>query len=187
MAACGHFLYASFVDRMDKAHDIANMVEDTIATLGLELWGVDYAPRAITSLVRLYIDHREREITVDDCEAVSREVSALFDLNDPIRGQYTLEVSSPGLDRPFFKAEQLTRFIGETVEATLHAPIAGRRRLAGAVATVQGERITLAAEGGNVEFDFGQAAKIRIKPDYAKIMGQSERGRGNAGASGGKQ
>lgn len=172
---------------MDKAHDIANMVEDTVTALGLELWGVDYSPRATSSLVRLYIDHAEREITVDDCEAVSREVSALFDLNDPIRGQYTLEVSSPGLDRPFFKAEQLARFIGETVEATLHAPMAGRRRLAGTVAAVQGERISLATDGGNVDFDFGQAAKIRIKPDYAKIMGQSERGRRDAGASGGKR
>jgi hypothetical protein len=89
---------------MDKAQDIARLVESTISALGLELWGVEYAPRANNSLVRLYIDHAGREVTVDDCESVSREVSALFDVEDPINGHYTLEVSSPGLDRPFFKA-----------------------------------------------------------------------------------
>lgn len=169
---------------MDKAQDIATLVRDTIAGLGLALWGVEYAPRANNSLVRLYIDHLQREVTVEDCEAVSREVGALFDLDDPVRGQYTLEVSSPGLDRPFFQAAQVARFVGETVEATLHAPVNGRRRFQGAVASVQGERIGLDTADGRFEFDFGQAAKIRIKPDYAKLMGSTGRTRGAAGAPG---
>lgn len=172
---------------MDKAHDIATMVDETIAALGLELWGVDYAPRPNNSLVRLYIDHPEREVTLEDCEAVSREVSALFDLNDPVRGQYTLEVSSPGLDRPFFRAGQLARYIGETVEATLHAPVNGRRRLQGPIASVDGERITLTVDGTEFSFDFEQAAKIRLKPDYAQLMEQSGRARKGAGVPGDEQ
>lgn len=172
---------------MDKAHDIAKLVEDTIASLGLELWGVEYAPRATSSLVRLYIDHPQRDVTVGDCEAVSREVSAQFDVNDPIRGQYTLEVSSPGLDRPFFRAEQLTRFQGETIEATLHAPINGRRRIQGNIESVDGERVVLRVDDDEFSFDFGQAAKIRIKPDYAKLLGQAGRGRDDAGAPGDKR
>jgi ribosome maturation factor RimP len=173
---------------MDKAQDIARLVEDTVAALGVELWGVDYAPRAHNSLVRLYIDHPERDVTVEDCEAVSREVSALFDVNDPVRGQYTLEVSSPGLDRPFFKAAQLARFAGETVEATLHAPVDGRRRIQGVIEGVEGERVTLATGAGTFSFEFGQAAKIRIKPDYAKLLGQqSGRGRNGAGGPGDTQ
>ena len=172
---------------MDKAQDIARLVESTITALGLELWGVDYAPRANNSLVRLYIDHTGREVTVDDCEAVSREVSALFDVEDPVNGHYTLEVSSPGLDRPFFKAAQLPRFAGETLEVTLHAPQAGRRRLLGRLDAVDGERVTLSLDGQAFEFDFAQAAKIRIKPDYAKLLAQSGRANGSAGAPGDKQ
>jgi ribosome maturation factor RimP len=169
---------------MDKAQDIAALVNDSIAGLGLALWGVEYAPRANNSLVRLYIDHPQREVTVEDCEAVSREVSALFDVDDPVRGQYTLEVSSPGLDRPFFKAAQMQRFLGETVEATLHAPVNGRRRFQGTVAAVDGERIGLDTAEGRFEFDFGQAAKIRVKPDYARLMGSTGRTRDAAGAPG---
>lgn len=172
---------------MNKAQDIAKLVESTITALGLELWGVDYAPRATSSLVRLYIDHADREVTVEDCEAVSREVSAMFDLDDPIRGMYTLEVSSPGVDRPFFKASQLTKFPEETIEATLHAPVNGRRRIQGTVATVEGERVVMKTDAGEFAFDFEQAAKIRIKPDYAKLLGQAGRPRKDAGVSGDKR
>lgn len=172
---------------MDKAHDIAKLVEGTIAALGLELWGVDYAPRANSSLVRIYIDHGDRDITVEDCEAVSREVSAMFDLDDPIRGMYTLEVSSPGVDRPFFKASQLAKFADETVEATLHAPVNGRRRIQGTIASVDGERVTMNIDTGEFSFDFEQAAKIRVKPDYAKLLGQAGRPQKDAGVSGDKR
>lgn len=172
---------------MDKAQEIAGMVQDTVSALGVELWGVEYAPRAHSSLVRLYIDHADREVTVDDCEAVSREVSALFDLNDPVRGQFTLEVSSPGLDRPFFQAGQMTGFLGERVEASLHAPIEGRRRIQGEIAAVEGERVVLDLGDGQVfSFDFAQAAKIRIKPDYTKLLAQSGSGRAGAQAPGDK-
>ncbi len=172
---------------MDKAQDIARIVEDTITALGIELWGVDYAPRANSSLVRLYIDHREREVTVEDCEAVSREVSALFDVNDPVRGQYTLEVSSPGLDRPFFKVHQLVRFIGETVEVSLHAPLDGRRRLTGSIVAVDGDRVALNAGGEPLQFEFPQAAKVRLKPDWEKLFKQSEGSRLSANSPGDKR
>jgi ribosome maturation factor RimP len=147
---------------MDKAQDIAALVDASIAGLGLALWGVEYAPRANNSLVRLY----------------------MFDVNDPVRGQYTLEVSSPGLDRPFFRPGQMQRFLGETVEATLHSPVNGRRRFQGAIAAVDGERIVLDTADGRFEFDFGQAAKLRIKPDYARLMGTTGRTRDAAGAPG---
>ncbi|MBX3724651.1 MAG: ribosome maturation factor RimP [Xanthomonadales bacterium] len=162
---------------MDKAQNIAQLVAGAVEDLGLLLWGVEYAPRARSSLVRLYIDHADREVTIEDCEAVSREVSALFEVEDPIRGQYTLEVSSPGLDRPFFRSEQLARFVGETLEVSLHAPIDGRRRLQGRLLDAEGERVALDLDGVRFEFDFGQAAKIRIRPDYEKILGQTGRDR----------
>ena len=182
MAACGHFLFPSYKEFpsvcMDKAQQIANLVAGPIAGFGLEVWGVEYMPRSGSALVRLYIDHPEREVTIDDCELVSREVAAQFDVEDPIAGQYTLEVSSPGLDRPFFRAAQLARFLGERIEASLHAPVDGRRRFQGVIAAVDGEQIRLVLDdgGGDFSFEFTQAARIRLKPDYAKILGQAGRG-----------
>lgn len=161
---------------LDKTQDIARLVDDTIAALHVELWGVEYAARPNNALVRLYIDRTDREITIEDCEAVSREVAAIFDVEDPIRSQYTLEVSSPGLDRPFFKAAQMAGFIGERVEATLHAPVAGRRRLQGNIKSVDGQQVVLDVDGTEFSFEFAQAAKIRIKPDYARLLGQAGRG-----------
>lgn len=171
---------------MDKAQQIANLVAGPVAGFGLEVWGVQYMPRSGSSLVRLYIDHPDREVTVDDCEAVSREVAAQFDVEDPIAGQYTLEVSSPGLDRPFFRAAQLARFVGERVEASLHAPVDGRRRFQGVIAAVDGERISLVLDddGGDFSFDFAQAARVRLKPDYAKVLSQAGRGRTDPAVNG---
>ena len=163
---------------MDKAQHIANLVAGPVAGFGLEVWGVEYMPRSGSSLVRVYIDHPERDVTVDDCEAVSREVAAQFDVEDPISGHYTLEVSSPGLDRPFFRAAQMLRFLGEQIEATLFAPGDGRRRYQGVIAAVDGERINLVLDegGGDFSFDFAQAARIRLKPDYARVLSQAGRG-----------
>ena len=175
----GHFCLSRTTE-LDKTQDIARLVEDTLAALQVELWGVEYAARPNNALIRLYIDRRDREITIDDCEAVSREVAALFDVEDPIRGQYTLEVSSPGLDRPFFRAAQMERFVGERVEATLHAPVSGRRRVQGELKEVDGQRIVLDVDGNVFSFEFGQAAKIRVKPDYARLLGQAGRGRKDA-------
>lgn len=175
------------IRRMDRTEDITRLVEDTLAALQVELWGVEYAARPNNTLVRLYIDRSDREITIEDCEAVSREVAALFDVEDPIRGQYTLEVSSPGLDRPFFKAVQMQRFVGERVEATLHAPVAGRRRVQGELKSIDDQRIELDVDGNAFSFDFGQAAKIRVKPDYARLLGQAGRGRKDADVPGENQ
>lgn len=111
-----------------KKSELAALLGPTIEALGLELWGIEYAPSRSNGLLRIYIDHAERPITLEDCEAVSREVSASLDVADPISGQYTLEVSSPGLDRPLFEATHYARFIGHDAKVQLIAPLAGRKR-----------------------------------------------------------
>jgi ribosome maturation factor RimP len=114
--------------------------------LGLELLGVEFAPSAGNSMLRLYIDVEGRAVGIEDCESVSREVSALLDVNDPIASEYTLEVSSPGIDRPLFGAAQFARFLGEQAKLSLRVPMEGRRRLQGRIARVEGDRVTIAEE-----------------------------------------
>src|SRR5580765_465430 len=102
-----------------RNEELTNLVAPAIADMGLECLGVEYSPSHGNSLVRVYIDAADRAVTVDDCELVSRQVSALFDVNDPIVGRYTLEVSSPGLDRPLYTPQQFARFVGEDAKIEL--------------------------------------------------------------------
>ena len=130
----------------DKANDIAALLAPTVASLGLELLGAEYLPSPGGAMLRLYIDVPQgdvnqnaatdaepRLVTIEDCEAVSREVSAQLDVEDPITGHYTLEVSSPGVDRPLFTAAQFARFTGESAKVGLKLPQEGRRRLTGKI------------------------------------------------------
>lgn len=158
----------------DKAEDIARLLAPTVTSLGLELLGIEYLPAPGGALVRLYIDvpqadATERSVGIEDCEAVSREVSAQLDVEDPITGNYTLEVSSPGIDRPLFSAAQFARFTGESAKVTLKLPQDGRRRLQGAILRVEGETIVFGVD--NVEFavDAGNIDKARLVPDWIAL------------------
>src|SRR5688572_24725054 len=119
----------------DKANEIAALLAPTVTSLGLELLGAEYLPSPGGAMLRLYIDvpaaegEEPRAVTIEDCEAVSREVSAQLDVEDPISSHYTLEVSSPGIDRPLFGAAQFARFVGESAKVALRLPQDGRRRL----------------------------------------------------------
>ena len=118
----------------EKSAEIAALLAPTVDALGLELLGVEYLPAPGGALVRLYIDipledaaaeaagegdEPPRTVGIEDCEAVSREVSAQLDVEDPISGNYTLEVSSPGLDRPLFTPAQFARYIGQVAKVWL--------------------------------------------------------------------
>src|SRR5690348_7152877 len=118
-------------------HALAQRFTEVLADLGVECLGVEFSPSQGQSTLRVYLDvldHADgREVTLEDCESASRELSALLDVEDPIPGHYVLEVSSPGIDRPLFTAEQFSRFIGEEAKVTLKLPRDGRRRLRGQI------------------------------------------------------
>ncbi len=101
---------------------LQKLIEPALAALGYELVGTEYLPQGRHSLLRIYIDTPDG-ITVEDCERVSHQVSGLLDVEDPIQGQYTLEVSSPGLDRPLFKREHFDRFAGQQIKLRLKLPL----------------------------------------------------------------
>ncbi len=164
-----------------KDDELIQLIKPVVADLGLECLGIEYAPSRGNSLLRIYIDHLERPITIDDCEAVSRELSAQLDVNDPISGRYTLEVSSPGLDRPLFTPAQFARFIGEKAKISLNLPVEGRRRLQGEIRGVDGDRITIEQDGIEIVVAHDNVQKARIVPDYAALGLLPEKPSGKAG------
>src|SRR6185312_5617244 len=149
--------------------ELTNLLMPVVTDLGLECLGVEYSPSHGNSLVRVYIDAPDRAVTVDDCEAASREISALLDVNDPVAGRYTLEVSSPGLDRPLFTPEQFARFVGEAVKINVNLPLDGRRRFHGTIKEIEGDRITIEQDGEPVTIVHANVAKARLAPDYAAL------------------
>ncbi|MEP7043777.1 MAG: ribosome maturation factor RimP [Dokdonella sp.] len=151
------------------SEELTALLAPTIADLGLELVGIEFSPNSGSSLLRVYIDEPERGITIDDCERASREISALLDVNDPVAGRYTLEVSSPGLERPLFTLEHFARFVGEQVKVNVNLPLEGRRRFQGVLTAVEGDRITLEQDGTPLTIAHANIAKARLVPDYAAL------------------
>ena len=151
-----------------RAEEIRELLAPTVETLGFELLGVEYAPSTGHSLLRLYID-AEKGIGIEDCEAVSREVSALLDVEDPIPGEYSLEVSSPGIDRPLFGAAQFARFVGEQAKVSLRIPQDGRRRLQGRIARVEGGTVFIAEEKAEYAVAEANIEKARLVPDFVAL------------------
>lgn len=152
-----------------KEEELNALLAPLLRDLGLELVGIEFSPGHGGSLLRVYIDVEGRPVTIDDCERASREISALLDVNDPVAGRYTLEVSSPGLDRPLFTPEQFARFAGEAVKINVNLPIDGRRRFHGTIKAIDGDRITIEQDGEPVTLVHANIAKARLAPDYAAL------------------
>jgi ribosome maturation factor RimP len=142
-----------------------NLIEPIVEGLGYECVGIDYNPHPQHGLLRIYIDS-ENGILVDDCSKVSHQISGVLDVEDPIQGNYQLEVSSPGADRPFFKVSQFERFIGSTVAVHLFKAIEGRRKITGLIEKVEGEIITVIDAGQAYHIPFNAMSKARLVPEF---------------------
>ena len=152
-----------------KAEEIQALLAPTVASLGLELLGVEFVPSSNSALLRLYIDVEGRHVGIEDCEAASREVAALLDLEDPIASEYTLEVSSPGIDRPLFTIAQFARYLGEEAKITLRLPQDGRRRLLGRIARVDGNSVVIAEDKAEYVVAQDNIEKARLVPDLVAL------------------
>lgn len=158
----------------DKATQISALLAPTVEALGLQLLGIEYLPAPGGAVLRLYIDVPEaeaesRHVGIEECEAVSREVSAQLDVEDPISGNYTLEVSSPGVDRPLFGAAQFARFAGERAKVGLKLPQDGRRRLTGTIVSVDGGTVVFDVDGQPLEVSVDNIDKARLVPDWSAL------------------
>ncbi|MGB5446633.1 MAG: ribosome maturation factor RimP [Psychromonas sp.] len=144
---------------------ITDMLTPSVEDLGYELVGIEYIRAGKHSTLRVYID-QEKGILVDDCAAVSRQVSAIMDVEDPITNEYTLEVSSPGLDRPLFKAAHYQTFAGEEVKVQLRMPVQNRRRWKGVIVSAEDEIICLNVDGKEERFALSNIQKANIVPKF---------------------
>lgn len=125
-----------------KLKHLQELVEPAVVGLGLELWGLEYNSAGQNSLLRIYIDGPDG-VNVDDCARVSHQVSGILDVEDPIAEHYTLEVSSPGMDRPLYTLKQFEAYRGHRVQIKLRVPFEGRRNFKGLLNGVEGDEVLL--------------------------------------------
>jgi ribosome maturation factor RimP len=142
---------------------LITLLEPLVEQLGFELVDVEANAGRGSGMLRIYLDSAAG-VGVDDCEKVSREVSALLDVEDPMPGAFTLEVSSPGLDRVLRKPAHFERFRGERVKVELVAPREGRRRYTGTLVSVSGRGIEIEVDGEAVAVDFAALDRARLAP-----------------------
>jgi len=112
------------------------LLAPAVEALGFELWGLEYLTQGKHTLLRLYIESGNG-VQVEDCAKVSEQVGALLDVEEPISGDYVLEVSSPGVDRRLFRLEQYSAYVGEELELKLRSPFEGRRKFKGILRGVE--------------------------------------------------
>ncbi len=148
-----------------KQSQLETIIKPIVVSLEYSLWGVEYISRGRNSLLRIYID-RESGISLEDCETVSRQVSAVLDVEDPIMDEYTLEVSSPGLDRPLFDLEQYLAFAGATVKVRLRVPFEGRRKYQGVIKGVEDQDVVLVADGHEFLLPIDSIDKAQVIPQF---------------------
>jgi len=132
---------------------------------GKELLGIEFISAGQHSVLRLFIDH-ENGIDVDDCAEVSRQVGALLDVEDPISTEYSLEVSSPGLDRPLFTKEHYQAIIGETVNVRLSMPLNGRRKFKGILDAIENDILIVMVDGEAYELVFSNIDKGNLVHNF---------------------
>jgi ribosome maturation factor RimP len=160
---------------------LLRLLEPPIEALDYELVDIEYAQAGRGGVLRIFIDRRsgdtkdagerqdlsERQgsITVDDCARVSHAVSELLEIEDPIKGHYTLEVSSPGFDRILRKRAHFERFIGERIFAELKLPINGRRRFVGVLNSIADDSIVVEVDGQAHTLPLERIQKARLRPE----------------------
>ena len=142
---------------------LIRLLEPTIERLGYELTDLEVKLGGRDGLVRIFID-KEGGIDVDDCETVSHQVSAILDVEDPIPSHYTLEVSSPGLDRTLTKPGHFQRFMGKDVRVKLRFPLEGRRNFRGALKSADDEHIEVEVDGTSHSLPLSTIESARLVP-----------------------
>ncbi len=147
---------------------LMRLLEPPIEALGFELVDIEFAQAGRGGVLRIFIDRGAGEagpgITVDDCATVSHRVSQVLDVEDPIKGRYTLEVSSPGFDRILRKRAHFERFVGERIFAELKLPVDGRRRFVGVLKSIAGDSIVIEVDGQAHELPLERVQKARLRP-----------------------
>ena len=148
---------------------LIRLLEPPIEALGFELVEIEVAREGRGGVLRIFIDRRAEDsaagVTVDDCARVSHAVSEVLEIHDPIKGHYTLEVSSPGFDRILRTRAHFERFVGERIFAELKLPMEGRRRFVGLLKSASSDTIVVEVDGKAYELPLDRIQKARLRPE----------------------
>ena len=174
---------------------LTGIIAPAVRTLGVELWGVELASAGSRMVVRIYIDAPQGEpgappqggltgeasgddqapgqtpgvtpgVTIDTCARVSRHLGTVLEAEDAVPGAYVLEVSSPGLERRFFAPEQLTAYLGRTVDVRLHQPQDGRRHLRGVLSEAGAEHLVVDEDGARLRVEWPQVKTAHLVHEF---------------------
>jgi ribosome maturation factor RimP len=143
---------------------LKEMLSTLVSGMGYEFVGCEMHGQGRQTVLRIYID-TPNGVTVDDCSNVSRQVSAMLDVEDPIPGQYTLEVSSPGIDRPLFEITQFEKYVGSRVKIRMRIPVENQRNFVGKLISVKQMDIHLLTDLGEVVLPFSNIEKAKLLAD----------------------
>ena len=146
-----------------KEAQLSQLLQPTVEAMGFELWGLELFSPGRRPTLRVYIDSAEG-VGVDDCAAVSHQVSGVLDVEDPFSGEYTLEVSSPGVDRLLFRPEHYAPYVGEQVDVRLRLPVDGRRRFRGLLMAMDGATLVMRIDEQDFELPYRLVDRARAEP-----------------------
>jgi len=140
------------------------LIEPVVEGLGYECVGIVYLAQGQHGLLRIFID-RPDGVTVEDCGRVSHQVSGVLDVEDPIAGHYTLEVSSPGIDRPLFRQQDFARFAGRQIKLRLVRQHSGRSRYIGTLRGIDDDEVILEVEGEEMRLAYDDIEQAHLVGD----------------------
>lgn len=154
-----------------KQELLLGLFEPVVQALGCELWGLEYMNQGGKhTTLRIYIDRFDGDknpgVSLDDCEQVSRQLAGILDVEDPISGEYTLEVSSPGLDRPLYNLDQYKRFVGSQVAIRLRMAFEGRRNFTGQLSGVEDQDVVVVVDKHEYLLPVDWIEKAKVVPQF---------------------
>ena len=149
--------------KLDKTADIARLVEPTLQSMGFELVRVQYGSGSGRPTLQIMVERQDRQpMAVEDCADISRQISALLDVEDLIEGAYALEISSPGIDRPLVRPDDYQRFAGFEARLELSHPLDGRRRFRGRIGELVDGRVRIIEGAGEYRLPLEQINKAKL-------------------------
>jgi ribosome maturation factor RimP len=150
--------------RRDQTH-LWELFEPVVSGMGYELIEIEHFPNPKHGVLRLYID-KEDGVNVEDCSSVSRQISALIDVEDPVSGQFNLEISSPGLDRPLRRVKDFQRFTGSLVKIKTVVPMDGQRNFKGRLLKADEEVLVIETDTEEISMPMSAVDKARVVPEF---------------------
>lgn len=150
---------------MSKLQLLQDILAPVVEAMEFQCWGIEFVSQGRHSVLRVFIEH-EQGITVDDCEKVSRQLGAVLDVEDPISGEYSLEVSSPGMDRPLFTLEQFAAYAGHQVKVKMRVAIENRRNFQGLLRGVEDQDVLVQVDEYEYLLPVDDIEKAQVVPVF---------------------